>query len=67
MHSVSTAHRERDSLMRTFMPKEVLRWYQHLPAEDQNVITIAIQKQIDARFKIKEAPSGKAVHDNSNK
>jgi hypothetical protein len=50
------------------MPKEVLQWYKTLPEKDKNVISVAIQKQMDERYKIKKgAPSGKAVHDNDSK
>ena len=49
-------------MQRTFMPKEVLQWYKTLPELDQNVISIAIQKQLDERYNVKkEKPRGKTV------
>jgi len=53
---------------RLMMPKEVLRWYQHLSAEDQAEISVSIQKQMAAKLLPKKEPTrGKAIHDNDSK
>jgi len=54
--------------VRCMMPKEILRWYQHLPMKDQLEVSEAVQKQQMSKYQLnKGTKDGPAVHDNSNK